>query len=48
MNTLLDRGAILNIISLKLVKKLGIQGLRELYYKYITVDRDKDKALETA
>jgi hypothetical protein len=48
VNTLLlvDREAVLNIISLELVKKLRIQELREAYCKYITANRDKSKVVE--
>jgi len=48
VNALLDGGAVPNIISLELVKKLGIQDLLETNCKYITANGQKSKALGIA
>ena len=48
VNTLLDRGAASNIISLDLVKRLKIKELLQTCYKYITVNGEKSQALGIA
>jgi hypothetical protein len=45
VNTLLDGGAVPNIISLDLVKKLGIKELHSSQYKYTTANGQKSMAL---
>lgn len=48
VNTLLNKGAIPNIISLELVKRLQIKKLLWTYDKYITINNEKNQALEIA
>ena len=48
VNTLLDGGAVPNIISLDLVKKLGIKHLLQTHCKYITANGEKSQALGVA
>ena len=48
VNALLDGGAVPNIISLELVKKLGIKDLLQTHCKYITANGQKSQALGIA
>src|ERR1700730_9444386 len=48
VNTLLDGGAVPNIISLTLVKQLGIKELTRTHINYITANGDKSQALGIA
>jgi RNase H-like domain found in reverse transcriptase/Reverse transcriptase (RNA-dependent DNA polymerase)/Integrase zinc binding domain/Integrase core domain/gag-polyprotein putative aspartyl protease/Retrotransposon gag protein len=48
VNTLLDGGAVPNIISLELVKRLGIKDLVQTHCKYITANGQKSEALGIA
>ena len=48
VNTLLDRGAVPNIISFDLIKRLGIKELLKDSGKYITVSGQRSQALGIA
>jgi predicted aspartyl protease len=48
VNILLDDGAISNIISLDLIKKLGIKELVETQRRYITTNGESNQALGIA
>jgi len=48
VNALLDGGAVPSVISLELVKRLGIQELHKAHSKYITANGEKSEALGIA